>query len=167
MANNRQATDRARKLPAGLRRAVLRTPVHLYRMGLGGLLGRRFLLLDHRGRHSGLSRQAVLEIISHNDQTGEVIVASGWGTTANWYRNLHHAPALGVRVGRRRTLAPQHRFLDEGEALTVYAAFQQRHPITARLGARWAGLTYGTSEPAQARLVQAMPMVAFALDQPR
>ena len=32
-----------------LRRALFRAPIWLYRLGLGGLLGGRFLLLTHTG----------------------------------------------------------------------------------------------------------------------
>ncbi|SEK55561.1 hypothetical protein [Nonomuraea pusilla] len=39
--------------PSGLRRALWRLPVHLYRAGLGRLLGGRLMLLTHVGRVSG------------------------------------------------------------------------------------------------------------------
>ena len=42
-----------------LRRALFRAPIWLYRLGLGGLLGGRFLLLTHTGRTSGRPRQVV------------------------------------------------------------------------------------------------------------
>ncbi len=40
--------------PRGLARIGFRIPIILYRLGLGGLLGTRFLLLTHTGRKSGL-----------------------------------------------------------------------------------------------------------------
>ncbi len=39
----------------------MRAPIGPYRIGLGGLLGRRFLLLEHVGRRSGLPRHTVID----------------------------------------------------------------------------------------------------------
>ncbi len=52
--------------PRGLARLGWRAPIWFYRLGLGGLLGRRFVLLNHIGRKSGQPRQAVLEVVHHN-----------------------------------------------------------------------------------------------------
>ena len=49
--------------PQGCSRLLFRAPVWLYRLGLGGLFGKRMLLLNHTGRKSGLPRQAVLEVV--------------------------------------------------------------------------------------------------------
>jgi (p)ppGpp synthase/HD superfamily hydrolase len=50
-----------RATPKGWRRLLLRTPLLVYRLHLGGLLGRRFPLLTHTGRRSGLRRQTDLQ----------------------------------------------------------------------------------------------------------
>ena len=70
--------------PHGLMRWLLRAPVWLYRLGLGGLLGDRFLLLTHIGRKSGQLRQNVLEVVEHDEATGAYVIASGWGDKADW-----------------------------------------------------------------------------------
>lgn len=54
----------------GVRRALLRAPVALYRAGLGGLLGSRLVLLTDTGRVSGEPRQEVLEVVAHGDEPG-------------------------------------------------------------------------------------------------
>lgn len=45
---------RERKPPTGLSRILFRAPIWLYRRGLGWLLGKRFLLINHIGWKSGL-----------------------------------------------------------------------------------------------------------------
>ncbi|GGT16702.1 hypothetical protein GCM10010271_19490 [Streptomyces kurssanovii] len=60
---SQRPTPRRPPLPAGLRRFVARLPVHLYRIGLGPLFGRRLLLLIHTGRTSGLTRRTVIEVV--------------------------------------------------------------------------------------------------------
>ena len=49
-----------RKPVTGLKRIMFRAPIFLYRIGLGGLLGKRFLLLNHIGR------KTVMEVVNHD-----------------------------------------------------------------------------------------------------
>ena len=112
------------------RRALFRAPIWIYRMGLGGLLGRRFVLLTHRGRTTGEARQAVLEVVGRNDTTGAVLVASGYGRRSQWFRNIGAEPRVLFQVGGRRhrgtatVLSPS----ESGEALVHYA---QQYPEAA------------------------------------
>jgi hypothetical protein len=50
-----------------LQRALARAPIWFYRLGLGGLLGHRFVLLTHTGRNSGRPRQVVLEVVGRRE----------------------------------------------------------------------------------------------------
>ncbi|MBR8743996.1 nitroreductase family deazaflavin-dependent oxidoreductase [Nocardiopsis sp. MG754419] len=112
-----------------LGRALLRAPVWLFRLGLGDLFVGRFVLLTHRGRHSGEPRQAVLEVLETNDVTGAVLVASGFGDRAQWYRNIRHEPRVLFQVGRRRrrgTATP----LPPEESGRVLAHQAQKRPET-------------------------------------
>src|SRR5699024_11419300 len=70
-------------------RRIARAPIALYRLGLGGLLGRRFVLLEHRGRRSGQIRQVVLETISVDPEV--IHVVSGYGEQAQWLRNVRRS----------------------------------------------------------------------------
>jgi hypothetical protein len=49
--------------PNAFLRFAFRLPVHLYRWGLGGLFGKRFVLFQHVGRKSGKHYQTVVEIV--------------------------------------------------------------------------------------------------------
>ena len=87
--------------PSGVSRALFRAPIYLYRLGLGWLFGKRILLLHHIGRVSGTARQVVFEVVEHDPTDGSFVVASGWGPTAAWYRNILHTPQVSIQVGRR------------------------------------------------------------------
>lgn len=76
-------------------RWLLRMPILLYGLGLGWLLGGRFVLLTVRGRKTGLSRPVVLEVLGPDPQTGGLFVASAWGGSAQWLRNLEACPERG------------------------------------------------------------------------
>lgn len=113
--------------PRGLARLAWRAPIWLYRLGLGGLLGGRFVLLNHVGRKSRQLRQAVVEVVSHNKETGTYIVASGFGEKADWYKNVTVYPDITIQVGWRRTAVHVER-LPLPQATEVMLDYNRRHP---------------------------------------
>ncbi|BBJ46048.1 nitroreductase [Streptomyces antimycoticus] len=125
--------------PSGLRRVMFRAPLLLYRWRLGWLLGGRMLLLTHRGRTSGLSRQVVLEVTGRDPATGAYHLASGFGPSAQWYRNIRRTPHVTVQVGRRRMPAIAEP-LDPEESGRLMATYALRHPRLARGLMRMCGL---------------------------
>lgn len=90
----------AQRRPYGIYRWLANAPRWFYRLGLGWLLGHRVMQLTHRGRTSGLVRQTMLEVLRYDSRTREVLVVSSWEGKTDWYRNIQHAPALEVRIGR-------------------------------------------------------------------
>jgi deazaflavin-dependent oxidoreductase (nitroreductase family) len=107
----------------------MRAPIGLYRIGLGGLLGRRFLLLEHIGRTSGLTRRTVLEVVELDD-LGRPVIVSGYGERSDWYRNVTRTPEVAFTMGRRRVPATARR-LDFDEARTVFDRYRIAHPRAA------------------------------------
>jgi deazaflavin-dependent oxidoreductase (nitroreductase family) len=89
--------------PKGILRALLRLPIWLYRLNLGWLLGKRFLLLTHTGRKSGKTHRTVIEVVDHDPDSGTYTVASGWGEGADWYRNILKTPEVTIQVGRHES----------------------------------------------------------------
>lgn len=113
-----------------LRRAVLRAPISLYRIGLGGLLGHRMLLLTHIGRVSGQPRQVVVEVLAPGGRPGTYLIASGYGERSQWLRNVLAQPSVRYQVGRRKfegTAVP----LPPAESGRQLADYARRHPRLA------------------------------------
>jgi len=135
-------------------------PVYLYRYDLGWLLGRRFLLLVHRGRKSGLLRRTVLEVILYDPATRESVVVSGWGERSDWYQNIRAATALEVRTGCERYV-PAQRFLSPEEGYAAITEYAIRHPLAARTVALLFGYRITRSEGDRRALVESCPLVAF------
>jgi deazaflavin-dependent oxidoreductase (nitroreductase family) len=146
-----------------LARRLFRAPTLLYRRRLGWLLGHRFLLLEHRGRRSGRRYETVLEVLSWNPD-GEIVVVSGWGREADWYRNIRVLPEVTVTVAARRFPAT-HRVLPPEEAAGVLADYEHRNrylrPVVHWVLSRLVGWRYDGSDRARRRLVDQLPMVAF------
>jgi deazaflavin-dependent oxidoreductase (nitroreductase family) len=142
-----------------------RAPVYLYRWRLGWLLGKRFVLLTHYGRRTGLRRQTVLEVVEYRKQGPEVVVANGFGPNSDWVRNIQARPGeVEVTVGVRH-FAASHRYLGEEEAMAVIEGYERRNRFMApivRAGFSWLlGWKYHGGESDRRRLVQQIPLIAF------
>lgn len=117
-----------RLLAALLRtRWLVRAPVWVYRVGLGSVFGSRLLMLEHQGRRSGLSRYTVLEVVDH-PCADCYVVASGFGTRAQWFRNIQANPQVRVTVGRRRRQPATAHPLDSQHAGAVLRRYAEHHP---------------------------------------
>jgi deazaflavin-dependent oxidoreductase (nitroreductase family) len=147
--------------PRGFKRLFLRAPIWCYRLGGGWLLGKRFLLLTHTGRKSGLSRQTVLEVVDYNPDTDTYVIASGYGKQSHWYRNILKTPDVTIQVGQRRMHVKAHVLTPEesGEAMVRYA---RRYPTAARFICRKVGYRVDGSED-DYRMVghEAIPFIAL------
>jgi deazaflavin-dependent oxidoreductase (nitroreductase family) len=145
--------------PAGLTRLLFRIPIHLYRLRLGWLFGRRLLLLNHIGRVSGKPRQTVLEVAQHDGDS--YVVASGWGPTAAWYRNILHTPDVTIQVGTRTipvTAIP----LDKEQGAQVFVRYGSRHRAAAKyVLPRVLGYSVDGSDADFRAVGQQMPFVRF------
>jgi deazaflavin-dependent oxidoreductase (nitroreductase family) len=119
--------------PRGFSRLGFRLPIWLYRLGLGGLLGKRFVCLTHTGRRSGKPRQTVLEVVRYDGTTGACIVAAGFGEQSDWVRNVTRDPQITVTVGRNRRTDLAKR-LDPVTAGCELAAYARRYPLP---GGNW------------------------------
>jgi deazaflavin-dependent oxidoreductase (nitroreductase family) len=110
-------------------RMVMRAPVGLYRVGLGGLLGRRFLLLEHTGRRSGLLRKTVLEVVEEGGD-GSPVIVSGFGERSDWCRNVAADGRVFFTRGRTRRPAAAIRIARD-EAVEVFDRYRSNHPRAA------------------------------------
>ena len=138
-------TSTERKPVTGLKRIFFRAPLFLYRMGLGGLLGKRFVLLNHTGRKSGKARQTVLEVVNYDRAADTYFIASGFGKRSDWYLNILAQPAVNIQVGWRKMavtavpLTPE----ESGQAMVDYA---HRYPTAAKNLSKILGFDVSTEE---------------------
>lgn len=147
--------------PSGLSRLMWRLPIWLYKARLGRLLGKRFLLLNHIGRKSGLPRQAVLEVIHYDKERNCYLVASGFGKKSQWYQNLLHTPEVTIQVGGQKLAVVADMLLPEVRA-DVMADYAKRNPKTARYLMHLIGYEVdGSEEDYRAMGRDVIPIVAF------
>lgn len=108
-------------------RTFVRAPIWFYRHGLGWLLGSRILMLEHLGRTSGKARYVCLEVVGRPGPD-VIVVASGFGTQAQWYRNLRAHADCFVSIGHLARVPATARFLSDEESADALARYREAHP---------------------------------------
>ena len=138
---------------------MFRAPIMLYRAGLGFLLGSRFMMLEHTGRRSGKTRRTILEVVV--DDPDSIYVVAGWGTAAQWLKNVSADPDVSVHVGSRsyRTRAEM---VGGEKAHDVMRRYASKHPKALnRLAAMMLDEAGGTPREQADRVADRLPMVRF------
>lgn len=110
-------------------RWLMRAPIGLYRAGFGWLLGPRFLLLEHRGRVSGQSRFVVLEVV-WRERRDALVVASAFGASSHWFRNLSANPSCRVSTGLRQRMPAVASVIPAAEGEMILEQYRRRYPRT-------------------------------------
>jgi deazaflavin-dependent oxidoreductase (nitroreductase family) len=144
-----------RPRPKGLMRVLMRAPLVLYRLGLGGLMGKSTVVLTTTGRRSGRPRSTP---VNYWEADGVFYVIAGSGTYADWYRNLVAQPEVEVQVGRRRLRAIASPLTDPREKAHALWLFGQHSPGTAE---RYFGIPRGTAEEDLLSLAEQRAIVAI------
>ena len=116
------------KGPRGLTRLAFRLPIWFYRLHLGWILGDRFVLPTHTWRKSGMPHQTVLEVVRYDKVTGASIVASGWGTKSDWFRNVTANPKIIIQIQNKCSTAIAER-LAPGAGGRELVNYDRLHPL--------------------------------------
>ncbi len=114
---------------------LFKIPILYYRLGLGWMIGKRFLLLTSIGRKTGKARHTPLEY-EYSQSEDCYRVSPGWGGHTDWYKNIRHNPNVTVQVGRRIFQAVAEPAPDE-EAAKFMQGISQRHPDMDKVWSRW------------------------------
>jgi len=106
-------------------KALWRAPLLFWRLGLGPISGRLFLVLTVRGRKSGLPRYTMLEYYKLD---GNKYVTCAFGERAQYYRNILADPHVTVQTADGTERARTVRVTDDDEMMMVYELFKRRDP---------------------------------------
>lgn len=90
------------------------------------------MLLEHTGRKSGTARFTCLEVIER-PSTNRILVASGFGETSQWYRNLRANPKCFITTGRIRRRLATATLLPADESAKALARYQSEHAESWKL----------------------------------
>ena len=132
-----------------IKRILFRAPNHLYNWGLGWLLTKRLLQIEHVGRKSGLHRKTVLEVVEGSH--GEPIIASGFGEKSAWLLNITANPAITVIWGTDTFEATAVRVAAD-EAYEIFVRYTTTHPAAAKRLQAYLGVPLGDPRAASQQL---------------
>lgn len=119
-------------------------------------------MIEHRGRKSGNLYHTVVEVAGRTAE-GEWVITSGYGPTADWYRNLKSGGLEAIWIGTTRHRASV-RFLDNVEAAGVMKEYELAHPRTAEILMREMNVSYDGSDEGRVDMMKKIPMVAFTVE---
>jgi len=80
-----------------LLRWLFKSPIFLWRLGLGLVVGKLFMIMTTTGRKSGLPRPTAIEF---HEYKGRKYVYSAWGDKADWYKNILADPRVTIQTAR-------------------------------------------------------------------
>ncbi len=113
----------SRRYPyAPVRRVLYRLPVVLWRLGLGPLAGRVWVLLTVTGRSSGLPRRTPL---TPHVVGGKTYVWCPYAGRSQWYRNLVANPVVTVQSSRGPQVMRAVSIEDDDEAVEVVSELRR------------------------------------------
>lgn len=147
--------------PSGFKRWLFRLPLKLYKVGLGWLLGSRFVWLEHIGRVSGKTRQVVLEVVKHERPADHFYVVAAWGDQADWFKNIKVNPGITFRVGRR-CFTGHAEVLPREEAERVFLEYGRKHPRMLQELMHFVGYRIQRDEASYRDLAGHLPVVRLS-----
>lgn len=103
--------------PTGLMKWLFKTPILLYRLGLGYLVGSLFMVMTTIGRKSGLPRRTAIE---YHEFNGRKYIFSGWGENTDWYRNIRAHPYITIQTWRGAESVIARRLTSDEELAEAY-----------------------------------------------
>ena len=102
-----------------LAKKFFKTPILLYRLGLGKLFGNYILILSTSGRRTGKTHRTPVEYFFHQ---GQYYIISSFGVRPDWYQNILAKPQVTLQNGYETLCAtarpPQTD--EEWEAIQLY-----------------------------------------------
>lgn len=94
----------------------------LWRLGLGPIVGRLFMIITTTGRVSGLPRSTMVE---YHRLNGTKYVASGFGEVSQWYKNILADPRVTIQTSDGAESARAVRITDDREMMDVVDLFRR------------------------------------------
>ena len=117
-------------------------------------------MLIHKGRLSGRTRYAVLEVIKFDKESDVHFVASGFGEKSDWFLNISKNPDVKINTAGK-IMAVNAQVLGRDNAQMVFEEYNSRYPHAIKNLARLIGYDIGNSRQDTLEFLKLIPVVAF------
>ena len=141
-------------------RWLVRAPIPLFRTA-SPLLGREFVLLEHRGRTTGRLRYVLLDVVHR--EPGALMVISRYGVTSQWFRNIEADPKVRIWSGGIRHAPATATLLPADHGTAILESYRHHHPLAARvLGQAFGIPELAIGRPIPLRRAEELPLVRIS-----
>ncbi len=107
-------------------KSLAKAPLVAWRLGLGPVTGKLFLVLTTTGRKSGLPRHTMVEYYAMGDAKYAVCA---FGARAQYYKNILADPRVTVQTADGTESALASRVTEDDELVAVLKLFKNRDPF--------------------------------------
>jgi len=141
----------------GWRKQFMKMPLRYWRMGLGPILQRWFVVLTTTGRVSKQPRHTMLE---YSVMDGKTYLGSGWGERPDWCKNIAADPRVTLQSARGVESAMARRVTTDEEMARLY------HVAKARKSPVWKEYleSLGIEDTVEDYVAKKERLVIFRLD---
>lgn len=142
---------------SGWRKQFMKMPLRYWRMGLGPILQRWFVVLTTTGRKSGKPRHTMLE---YSVMDGKTYLGSGWGERPDWCKNIAADSRVTLQSSKGTEGALARRVTDVAEMTRLY------HVAKARKSPVWKEYlaSLGIEDTVEDYVAKKERLVVFRLD---
>jgi deazaflavin-dependent oxidoreductase (nitroreductase family) len=145
--------------PGRLFRWVFKTPILLYKIGLGRSVPGWILILTTTGRKTKKPRKTPLEFL-YRLESNSYWVMAGWAGNTDWYKNARADPEVFVQVGRKRFEALAEP-LCEDVVVRYLSETIRLNPAALQIFSRWANHPIEASEAGLRDAARYFPALAL------
>jgi deazaflavin-dependent oxidoreductase (nitroreductase family) len=150
------------KPPRGIEKALFKLPNFFFNMGLGSLMGTRFVQLSHVGRRSGRTYKTVVEVVDYDPDRRKIFIASGFRQKSDWYKNIQKTPQIEVNFRGKQYKAVAEE-LDQVDSENVLLNYAHHHPLAMKELAKFMGYEIDGSDDDVRRLAGELPLIEVHL----
>lgn len=105
---------------------LVKAPLIAWRLGLGPITGKLFLVLTTTGRKSGLPRHTMVE---YHVLEASKYTPCAFGSKAQYYQNIVADPRVTIQSADGTEHALAVRVTDDDELIAVFELFKRRDPL--------------------------------------
>ena len=150
------------KPPRGIEKALFKLPNFFYNMGLGSIMGSRFVQLSHIGRKSGKIYKTVVEVVDYDPDQRKIYIASGFRQKSDWYKNIRKTPQIEVNF-RGKLHEAVAKELDQVDSENVLLNYTHNHPLAMKELAKFMGYEIDGSDEDVRLLAGELPLIEVHL----
>ena len=151
------------KPPRGIEKALFKLPNFFYSMGLGSIMGSRFVQLSHIGRRSGRIYKTVVEVVDYDPDQRRLYIASGFRQKSDWYKNIQKTPQIEVNFHGKQYKAVA-KELNQADSECVLLNYTHDHPLAMKELARFMGYEIDGSDQDVRLLAGELPLIEVQLN---